>query len=423
MHRRSLLALLAGAAVPLRAYAAPPASTTATLTLFRPASDSDIRLTNAAVERFNKRYPSVTVKAQYVSTNPWGDYITQFLNQVSSSTPPDLVMMATEGVSTLGSRNLVRDVMPYVQADPVGKALFDDIEPALLSGLRYRDKLAYVPNEWNTVVTYYNTAMFSEAGAKPPAPDWTWADFLDAAQKLTKRDASGKVTQYGYFIPGGQFALSTWFLTNNTDRLSEDGHASNVRDPKFREALVFLHDLIHKHRVSPAFARNDTGGAPFLAKQVAMFAGTHPRVTEMISAKFDTVDVQLCPRNRSQTSIAGMGGIGITAASPNPDLAWELLKELTGQANAEQLSRDMRSIPPTRAAATNAQFLSFPPNAKIFYGAAAVAKPLAQPPNFAQVEDIMMRNVDAYLTGNQEIDPMLDALDGELSRAMARVKW
>jgi multiple sugar transport system substrate-binding protein len=407
----------------MRAYAAPPANIAATLNLFRPASDSDIRLTETALQRFNKRYPSVTVKTQYVGTNPWGDYITQFLNQASSRTPPDLVMMATEGISTLGSRGLMRDVMPYVEADPEGKALFADIEPGLLRGLRYKDTLSYVPNEWNTVSTFYNTKMFQEAGIKPPEPDWTWVDFLSAAQKLTKRDASGKVTQYGYFIPGGQFALSSWFLTNETDRLTEDGHASNVRDSKFRESLLFLYDLIHTHKVSPAFARNDTGSPAFLAKQVAMFSGTHPRVPELIAAKFDTVDVQWCPKNRSQTAIEGVGGIGITAASPNPDLAWEFMKELTGQANAEQLSRDLRSIPATRTAGTNAVFLSFPPNAKIFYGSAAVAKPLAQPPNFAQVEDIMMRNIDAYLTGNQQLDPMIEALDGELSRAMARMKW
>ncbi len=424
MQRRSVLGLLAGTALPLRgAYAAPAGDSNATLTLLRPASDSDIRLTNAAVERFRKRYPSVTVKPQYVNTNPWGEYITQFLNQVGSGQAPDLVMMATEGVSTLGSRSMVRDIMPYVNGDSEGRALFADIDPKLLDGLKYGDRLAYVPNEWNTTVVYYNTAMFEAAGLKPPAPDWNWDDFLTTAKALTKRDAAGKVSQYGYFIPGGQFALSTWFLSNDTDRLTQDGHASNVRDPKFREALVFLRDLITKHGVSPTFARNDTGNAPFLARQVAMFAGTHPRVTEMIGAKFDTVDVQFVPRNRSRIAIAGVGGLGITAASKNPDLAWELLKELAGQANAEQLSRDMRSIPATRSAATNATFLSFPRNAQLFYGSAALARVLVQPPNFAQVEDIMMRHVEAYLTGNQDIDPTIDALDQELSRAMARVKW
>ena len=59
----------------------------------------------------------------------------------------------------------------------------------------------------------------------------------------------------------------------------------------------------------------------------------------------------------------------------------------------------------------------------LFYDAAANAKPLVAPPNFAQVEEIMMRHVEAYMTGNMEIDPTIDGMDTELSRAMARVKW
>ncbi len=154
-----------------------------------------------------------------------------------------------------------------------------------------------------------------------------------------------------------------------------------------------------------------------------MFPGTHPRVPEMLQAKMDTVAVQYCPKNRSQIAICGVGGLGITQGSKNPELAWELLKEMAGKANADQLAKDLRSIPAVRSSATNSEFSAYPQNAELFYGSATIAKPLAQPPNFAQVEDITMRHIDSYLTGNQQLQPMLTALDDELSRAMARVKW
>jgi multiple sugar transport system substrate-binding protein len=143
----------------------------------------------------------------------------------------------------------------------------------------------------------------------------------------------------------------------------------------------------------------------------------------MLQAKMDTVAVQYCPKNRAQIAICGVGGLGITQASKNPELAWELLKEMAGKANADQLAKDLRSIPAVRSSATNSEFSAYPQNADIFYGSATIAKPLAQPPNFAQVEDITMRHIDSYLTGNQQLQPMLTALDEELSRAMARVKW
>ncbi|RUT32584.1 sugar ABC transporter substrate-binding protein [Arsenicitalea aurantiaca] len=417
----STIALVAG--VPGLALAQPASDITATLNVFRPATDTDIQLTEAAMARFAERYPNVTINPQYVPTNPWGEYINQMMNSLGGNSSPDIVMMATEGVSTLGSRNVVRDIMPFVEGDPEGQALFEGIEPNLLNGLRYGEMLGYVPNEWNTVVNYYNTAMFEEAGLETPPADWDWDQFLETAKALTKTDASGNVTQYGYFVPGGQFGLNPWFLNNGTDRLTPDGRESNVRDPAFRETLEFLHSLIFEHKVSPTFVRNDYGHGPFIAGQVAMFSGTHGRIPEMISAGFDTVAVQYFPRKTDQVAIMGVGGFGITEASQNPELAWEFVKELTGTENSEALADLMRALPPQRAAATSAEYVAFPANSEIFYGSAPIARSITQPPNFAEVEAIVMRHIEAYLTGNREIDETIDALDTELSRAMSRVRW
>ena len=427
MHRRQFM-LLSGSALGLvgfgrLAVAAPAADITATLNVFRPATDTDIQLTDAAIARFRQKFPNVTIKPQYVPTNPWGEYINQLMNSIGGSASPDVVMMATEGVSTLASRDILRDIMPFVEADPSGKQLFEGIEPNLMNGLRYNDVLSYIPNEWNTVVTYYNTQAFEEAGIESPAPDWDWDRFLEIAKALTVTDASGNVTRYGYIIPGGQFALNPWFLNNGTDRLTPDGKQSNVRDPRFRETLEFLHALIFEHKVSPTFVRNEQGVGPFIAGQAAMFAGTHGRIPEMIAADFKQVAVQYFPKKTDQVAIMGAGGFGITQASANPELAWEFIKELTGKENSQALADLMRALPPQREEATSAKYVEYPENSEIFYGSAPIARAIAQPPNFAEVETISMRHIEAYLTGNRQIDETIEAFDKELSRAMSRVRW
>ena len=194
MKRRLFTAGLAGLALPLRATAAapPPADTKATLNVFRPASDADIQEMKHAIERFKPRYPSVEIKVQYVNTNPWGEYINQFMNALGSGESVDIIAMATEGVSTLVSRKLLRDLSEFLASDPAGKELLADVEPNLLNALRYNGTLNLFPTEWNTVVSYYNTDMFAEAGLQPPSPGWTWNDLLETAQKLTKRDSSGR---------------------------------------------------------------------------------------------------------------------------------------------------------------------------------------------------------------------------------------
>lgn len=414
--------LLAGAAAS-SAQAAVDPNITATLKIFRPASDSDIRLTNAAMARFKTKFPNVTATPQYVSSNPWGEYINQMMNSLGGSTTLDVVMMATEGVSTLGSRKVLRDIMPFVKADAAAQAIVDGTEANIVNALRYGGTLSYLPAEWNTVVTFYNTAMFQEAGIAAPDANWDWAKFLEIAKALSVKDSSGNITRYSYFIPGGQFGLAPWFLSNDTDRLTPDGRHSNARDPKFRETLEYLHALIFEHKVAPTFVRNDYGHGPFIAKQAAMFSGTHGRIPEMITAGLKTVGVQSMPRNKERVAIIGAGGFGITQASKNPDLAFQFIKELCGKENSDQLARDMRAIPPARSSATTAEYLAFPVNSKVFYGSAAIGRAQIQPPNFSEVEAITMRHIEAYLTGNRKIEETIDAFDAELSRAMSRVRW
>jgi multiple sugar transport system substrate-binding protein len=429
MKRRTFAAGAAGLALGGLAlhrppvHAAVPADMKATLNVFRPSSDADIALMNHTKARFKARFPNVEVKTQFVNTNPWGEYINQFMNAVSSGEPVDVVSMATEGVATLVSHKLVRDLSDQLAHDPASKELLDDVEPNLLNALKFRGNLSFLPTEWNTVLVVYNTDMFKEAGLEPPKPGWTWQDLLATAKRLTKRDASGQITQYGYVVPGGQFALSTWFQTNDTDRLSPDGHASNVRDPKFRESLVFLHDLIHQYSVAPAFKRNDFGYSAFAAGQAAMISSTHPAIRILKEAKMTNVDVQNVPYNRKQVNICGVLGLAMTSTTKQPELAWELMKMLIDREIEAEIAANMRSIPSRRSAAELPVWRSFPAHAELFYAAAAKAQPLLAPPNFAQVEDIMMRNVEGYLTDNLSLDAAIDGMDQELSRAMSRVRW
>ena len=57
----------------------------------------------------------------------------------------------------------------------------------------------------DTRAVQYNKTMIKEAGAKDPWDDlhgqWTWDDALEIAQKCTKRDSSGKTTQFGLQVP------------------------------------------------------------------------------------------------------------------------------------------------------------------------------------------------------------------------------
>ncbi len=402
--------------------APPPADTTATLKVYRWTTDADIKMMEGARERFKAKYPNVTVEVQY-GPNGWGDYINNFMNLVASGDVPDIVAMPIEGIPTVASRDLLVNLEEVSKEDPEAQAILGDIEPNLLDGLRWNGVLSFFPTEWNSIVVYYNVAMFKEAGVEPPKPDWTWEDFRATAQKLTKRDAAGNVTQYGFFVPGENFGLAPFLFTNDTDKLTADWKESNAKDPKLAESLQFLHDLINKDKVAPGFVRKDFGIAAFAAGQTAMMVAGRWPTPDLMGSKID-FDVQSFPRNKKDVTVFGVGGNAITRASANPELAWEFVKEISGKDFQQGLVDGNRAIPSLRSLATSPAFVAIPHgHGGLFYDTAAVAKPVASPPNFAQVEDIFMRNVDAYLTNNQDLAATVETMDADLTRSMRRVKW
>jgi len=403
--------------------AAPPADTVATLKLYQRTNQSIVAVTAAAIKRFNARYPKVKVELQWQPLGSWGEYISGFLNQAAAGNAPDIYEVAIEGFASVASKGLFVPLDELIARDPAAKTLLADIDPNLLAGMAYGTdgKLYFFPTSWNSVVLFYNKDLFDRAGVAHPSADWTWDDFLQAAKALTRRDADGKAVQYGYFVPGYNFGLAPWLLTNDTDKLKQRWRESNARDPRLRESMQFLHDLIHVHKVAPGFEKG-VGDAPFAAKQVAMFSAGHWPVPTLLASGMRNVGVQSMPSRLKKTTAFGVGGLGIMRSSSHPELAWELIKELTGPPAQKLYADTGRNIPALRSAAADPAFLKFPGNARLFYATAQSAIPIASPSNFSEVEDIFMRNVEAYLTGNTGLDPMLERLDAELSRAMRRAR-
>lgn len=423
MLTRLLAFIAVMTAATVSVHAAPPPDTVATIKIYQRTNQSIAAVTEAAIKRFNASYPKVKVETQWQPLGSWGEYISGFLNQIAAGNAPDIYEVAIEGFSSVASKGLFVPLDDVIARDPAAKKLLADIDPNLLAGMSYGTggKLYFFPTSWNSVVVFYNKDLFDAAGVPYPSADWTWDDFLRAAKALTKRDATGKVTQYGYFVPGYNFGLAPWLLTNDTDKLKNQWRESNAKDPKFRESIQFLHDLIHVHKVAPGFEKG-VGDVQFAAKQVAMFSAGHWPVPTLLSGGLKNVGVQAVPNKRKKTTVFGVGGLGITRASKNPELAWELIKELTGPAAQKMYADTNRNIPALRSAASSGPFTRFPSNAALFYASAASAIPIASPSNFSEVEDIFMRNVELYLTDNVGLDAMLDRMDTELTRAMRRAQ-
>ena len=244
---------------------------TATLKLQGFGGDAELSAITNAVARFNKKYPNVTVDISMdpISTG-WGDYVTKVIGEFNAGSAADVYGTAIETFQAFSSRGLWLGLDDFVAAN----SGFSDFAPSLFEQGSYKGEIQYIPIGWNNIMINYNRDLFDKAGVAYPKQGWTWDEFREVAKKLTVKDSSGNVTQFGYEVPNQNFFVQPWFFTQRHRRAQRRLDGSNMLDPKVAESLQFLHDLIHVDGVSPIPGK-DTMDNQFMAGQVAMISRGH----------------------------------------------------------------------------------------------------------------------------------------------------
>jgi multiple sugar transport system substrate-binding protein len=391
----------------------------ATLQLAGFGGDAENAAITHAIERFNKKYPNVKVELSMdpISTG-WGDYVTKILGEFNAGNGPDVVGTAIETFQAFASRGLFIPLDDYVKANPE----FSDFAPSLLEQSKYKGQQIYIPIGWNNIMINYNRDLFDKAGVPYPANgNWTWDEFREVAKKLTVKDGSGTVTQYGYEVPNQNFFIQPWFFTNGTSGvLNEDWTASNMLDPKVSESLQFLHDLIHVDGSSPipGTAAMDN---QFFAGQVAMISRGH-WIIQGAKNNGLNMDIANVPSKETPNTVIGFGGYAVSKTCQHPELAEALITELTSAETQTEEGTGGGGVPGRKSAAENPAFMDFPPSAALYYASLPNTKAVPSPANFQEVESIFIRHYIAMMSDQETIADGVKAADAELNDSFARLK-
>ncbi len=212
-----------------------------------------------------------------------------------------------------------------------------------------------VPFQRSTVVQYYNKELFKAAGLDPNKPPSTWAELADAAKKLTVKDASGKVTQYGVQIPSSGFPY--WLfqglaIQNDVVMANDTGNAVKFDDPKVIEALQYWVDLAKQGVHPPGIVEWGTTPKDFFEKKVAIMWTTTGNLTNVrTNAKFD-FGVAMLPAAKRKGSPTGGGNFYIFKKSTpaQQEAAFKFIKWITQPERAARWSIDTGYVAVSEAA-------------------------------------------------------------------------
>ena len=280
---------------------------------------------------FMKANPGIKVNPIYAGT--YQETIVKALTAHKSGTPPVTSVLLSTDMFTLIDEDAIVPIDNFIKTSD-DKAWLNGFYKAFMLNSQTGGKTWGVPFQRSTVVMYYNKELFKEAGLDPNKPPTNWAELKEAATKLTKKDASGKVTQWGVQIPSSGFPywLFQTLTTGNDAVLANDaGNAVKFDDPKVIEALQYWVDLGKAGVHPPGVVEWGTTPKDFFEKKTAIMFTTTGNLTNVkANAKFD-FGVGMIPGNKRKGSPTGGGNFYIfKKASPaQQEAAFKFIKWVT----------------------------------------------------------------------------------------------
>lgn len=292
---------------------------------------------------FNKENPDYNVVPVYSGT--YQETIVKALTAHKSGKPPAAAILLSTDTFTLADEDAIVPIDNFVKTDE-DRAWMKSFFPAFMLNSQFGNKTWGVPFQRSTVVLYWNKEAFKEAGLDPNKPPKTWEETVSMGQKLTRKDASGQVTQWGIQVPSSGFPywLFQGFSTQNGAILANsDGNQVKYDDPNVIGALQYWVDLSRKYGIHPpGVVEWGTTPRDFMEKKVAMIWTTTGNLTNIRSnAKFE-FGVAMLPAGKRPGSPTGGGNFFIfKKVSPaEQEGSYKFAKWLTQPARAAQWSID-----------------------------------------------------------------------------------
>ncbi|HJU22227.1 MAG TPA: ABC transporter substrate-binding protein [Casimicrobiaceae bacterium] len=292
---------------------------------------------------FEKENPGIKLRPIY--SGSYQESIAKALTAVKSGDPPVTSILLSTDMFTLIDEDAIIPFDDLIKtADD--KAWLKSFYPAFMENSQTGGKTWGIPFQRSTVVMFYNKDAFKEAGLDPNRPPATWTEMREYAQKLTKRDGSGNVTQWGVQIPSSGFPY--WLfqglaIENGVNLMNQAGTEVYYDKPEVIGALQYWLDLVNKYKVHPpGIVEWGTTPKDFFERKVAMMWTTTGNLTNVKNnAKFD-FGVAMLPAEKQRGSPTGGGNFYIFKKSTpaQREAAFKFIKWMTTPERAAQWGID-----------------------------------------------------------------------------------
>ncbi|MDQ3694702.1 MAG: ABC transporter substrate-binding protein [Chloroflexota bacterium] len=413
--RRSFLAFTVLLAPALAGRSTARAQDKVTLTFWNGFTGGDRPTYEALVARFNETHPTIEV---VMDIQPWDTLAQKLPAALATGQGPDLAT-PDYNVATIRQYAAAGTIMPIDDAYGTGPGRIDTaaMPPAVIDGFTVDGKIYAAPANFATLLLYYNRDLLAEAGiAEPPA---TMAEFRDAAVRLTKKDSSGRIEQYGLALADHQ-TIAMWPIliwAEGGDLVNATG-CSALAEAETVAAVAAWSDLIITEGISPIGETGQGADNLFAAGKAAMemngpwAAGQY----QTAGVNFDVAPIPVGPAG--PVTLASTVPIVVSQSTAHQAEAYEFLAWWTGQDAQRELALGS-GFPPVRTDMADDPALLENPLVPKFAAAAPYARfYLAKADNFAQIDADVISPAIGRATRGEPVDEVLAAAEAEMNELL-----
>ncbi len=369
------VATAAGGAAPTAASgAAPTVAGGAMMAAAKPAtgtinywhhftSETEMKGMEKVINSFKTKNPGAMLVQENI---PNASFMQKVTAGTQAKSLPDTLMVSADRVSDMVAMGAVKDLTERVTSTGL-KAQFPDNRWTVGT---VNGKIYGVPAFMFVNWYYYRPDYFAEAGiTKVPT---TWAEFADAAQKLSDPAKN----RYGFGMRGGDGGegFVTLIMRGFGSPIVDDKGKPAIDVAKATEALTLYTDIFTKRKAAPPSAPNDSYAqlmTAFKTGQTAMVlhhTGSLKEVRDALGDKFKTAVYPAGPAALISDVTPLYNGMSATIPNDKQDAAWSWITQWTDVNSEIDLLQETGYFPANPAAAMSTRLTGDP-----IYGSAIEA--------------------------------------------------
>lgn len=308
--------------------------------------DDCYKIIDETIEEFEKKYPNVEI--QYDSGILKDDYSEYISQKALNGELPDVFMVLPEDFNTFSSVGLLKDLDFLIESD-TGFDVEDFYEGSYDAG-EFNGSQYALPYESVPTLMFVNKTLLEREGIQIPGNQWTWEDFYDICQKVTKdTDGDGRIDQFGVYDYDWKDAV----YSNGGRIFNSSGTKCNITADGVESAILFTRKIRELSGYqNPTSNDFDTGKIAFRPMKFSEFRTYKPypwKINKYFDFQWDCIQLPQGPDGKNKTSIDHLL-MGISSKTKHDQMAWEFLKMLTYNKDTQRkLFRYSQGVSPLKS--------------------------------------------------------------------------